>query len=360
MVGSPVRQCLNDGSWSAANFNCQPTLPVGCGDPVCPPNSYIAVAPVKQNGAYSIGDVLVFACNNGFEPSGNCNVRCQPGGIWTVTDFTCSRAQSMLNQRQCQAPDLPNHSMVLNERAVIGTTHNVGDSVQYGCAEGYTIFGTTQCASDGSWTSKSMACQPNSRGFLTIGGSRSNRMKQFQHSICNAPQSPTNASPISTSRVFTVGDFVQFACDPGYEVTGVVTCLRDGTWSAAQFKCKQATFSGASIFGSRTVVEPPRTSLSNNDGTNGRFSGLIPNLMALSGKQGRCETPATPENSQIVGKSVPVQGESRYAAGSFFIFHCKSGYRLLGDAAVTCQIDGNWTPSPVCMSARWKKAPLLN
>ena len=304
-----------------------------CPTPPLPNNAFIiqSTSPSLQ-GPFSAADVITLACQDGYVPTGrlgsvngSVQITCLQNGTWSPSRPS-DLFQCVLGAVPCPSPDLPQFSTTIKDSKTSASagTYNEGDFVQYSCQPGYTIYGTIQCRGDGKWSSASMTCQPQSRNTLPA-----NPVGPFANT-CQPPPPPSNAAPISSSAQYFTGEYVQYRCNTGYVNSGVTTCLRDGTWSAAVFICEQ---------GSGIVTLPPPGPVTTN----------FPFITRPPVSTETCPEPAVPRNSRTVAQYLPPDGSKIFPVGAFFIFQCNDGFRMVGDQIIICNLNGQWTASPTCV-----------
>ena len=230
LIGVPAIYCLRDSSWSeqprCEPFNPVTPAPVTCPPPVAPPNSYVLRnTGTRSDNRYNVGDQVQFNCNEGYNCPGSQNIiTCQTNGQWTLTTLNCQPNQRIT----CVVPILPTNAFIQGSGR---NQYSVGDTIQLGCISGYAPFGlsTLQCTADGSWSQARLVCQP---------------LRPPQQVTCRPPPTPPNAyiingSPMQPNLCYNVGDFIQFGCNPGYNITGrsTIQCQSDGTWTDSSSFC---------------------------------------------------------------------------------------------------------------------------
>ena len=72
---------------------------ITCRALVAPENGFLFLDLV-ENDQYFAGDIVIFACANGFELVGSPNLVCQSDGEWTGEEPTCKREYQCTAQRK--------------------------------------------------------------------------------------------------------------------------------------------------------------------------------------------------------------------------------------------------------------------
>ncbi|PFX23095.1 Low-density lipoprotein receptor-related protein 6, partial [Stylophora pistillata] len=99
-LGSSLRRCLMNGSWSGQNFTCQA---VTCPPLKIPPRVLL----LNDSCGNTYGSNCVFACKRGFgSPSGNVTTTCLHNGKWSRNGTNCSDVTSPSFGSSCIASPL--------------------------------------------------------------------------------------------------------------------------------------------------------------------------------------------------------------------------------------------------------------
>ncbi|XP_037088646.1 P-selectin-like, partial [Pollicipes pollicipes] len=179
---------------------------------------------------------------------------------------------------------------------------------------------------------------------------------EYRPQKCGSPDRKENTTIAGSD--FAVNRTIQYRCPEGSRVVGdaVRTCAEDGRWSGQAPSCQHVDcgpltgiekgnltmLDGRTTHGARArficqehhalLGEPVRTC-----GDDGQWSGAQPKcLYAL------CPKPEPP-----AGATMQLRGN--LTAGTEALFTCAAGHRLIGSAAITCQLGGTWSaPTPLC------------
>ncbi|XP_028169488.1 locomotion-related protein Hikaru genki isoform X2 [Ostrinia furnacalis] len=79
LVGAPGLECEPDGTWSGDTPHC---TPIYCPDPLIPENGRILTEP-SSNGKYTVGDLMIYACDEALQLLGESSVVCTENGFWS-------------------------------------------------------------------------------------------------------------------------------------------------------------------------------------------------------------------------------------------------------------------------------------
>ena len=199
-VGSMLRVCLADGSWSAGAGRCEPA---DCGALAAPEHGFV-MAP----GGTQVGQRASYACGEGYRLAGDEARECQADGSWSAAAARCEPVS-------CGALTAPQHGSLQLPAASV-----FGERARYACDAGYEIKGAAErsCQADGSWSGEAASCEPRSCGPLT---------------------DPKNGS-VSLGGSPTFGQVASYSCKSGFVLVGEASrsCGEDGRWSAAAPSCE--------------------------------------------------------------------------------------------------------------------------
>ncbi|XP_053408096.1 sushi, von Willebrand factor type A, EGF and pentraxin domain-containing protein 1-like [Mercenaria mercenaria] len=315
MTGSNISLC-SEGSWTHTTPLC--TLQ-DCGSIAQPVDGSVSLT----NGTV-FNSIAEFTCNTGYRLSGPRMRTCSDSGKWKPKQGTkcllydCGMLQNPVNGNVDQSS---------------GTTY--GQTVQFSCSVGYEIFGSSQaiCMADGTWSNAAPLCQVTDCGGLS---------------------SPDNGL-VSASQT-TFGQVATYTCAEGYSLSGTSSriCQPDGSWSSSPPLClvkdcgslPDPVFGrveySSSLYGSVAVYRcDVGYSLQGVSGRNcaadGRWSGTTPTCITID-----CGT----LSSIRFGSYKPPQ---RNVYGTTVTISCDTGYRLNGNATVTCLQTSQWSPLPSCV-----------
>ncbi|WAQ98671.1 SVEP1-like protein [Mya arenaria] len=338
--GETVLTCVADGIWSAEPSDCvceTPTAPDGgafnvtddglsvtfscgagytmsgtptfakCEDLTLPTSGDVTLVTDSQQ------TTAVYTCNVGSTLNGDSTPTCQEDGTWTADSPTC-----------VSCPSLPEVSVSTGYVNV--TSNGTTTSATYHCPDNYIVSGesTLTCGADGSWSTSTSDC------------------------VCEPP-------PTEDGRAVTVSDdemFVVFACEEGYTMVGSANtvCGTDGTgWEVDFPNCTKC----------EDLVPPTNGNVSLT--TNGTLSTLQYSCglgYSISG-EGYAEcltdgtwtltgTPTCVACSDLPAVAIPSGGFELTTDGSTTLasYSCPYGYQVLGEAMLTCGVDGMWSSEP--------------
>ncbi|XP_066265899.1 CUB and sushi domain-containing protein 3-like [Branchiostoma lanceolatum] len=321
LAGASTSTCQADGTWSSDTPTCTAAT---CTSPTAPTNG--DVSPTSDSN--SVGTVVDYSCDSGYQLAGVARSTCQADGTWYPGSTTCTAVPG------CTTPSITNGDV--NEAEVTGS-NGITKTVTFICDQGYVLDGaqTLTCLTDGNWDSPVPTCIVDSVPCASLS-------PPVHGSIQNGGQS-----------TYDYDHVLRFTCDYGYSLQGdsSITCQTDGTWTGSVPTCSVITcpqlttptngeMAGYNNVGDVKVFQchtghelqgaPNTTCL-----VTGEWSELVPNCTAV-------ECPEL---------TAPVDG-SMY--GSHFYqdianFSCDVGYDLFGSSVSMCQANGEWShPVPTC------------
>ncbi|XP_065189195.1 sushi, von Willebrand factor type A, EGF and pentraxin domain-containing protein 1-like isoform X2 [Sycon ciliatum] len=285
-----------------------------CSSQAAPSNGAIASMSLEVNG------VTIFTCNSGYNVVGSSASVCLPNGTWSTSEPTCQPIQCPAN------PVSPMNG------AVSAVGRNAFAIRTYSCSTGYQLSGatTTVCQTTGAWSGTPPTCT---------------------RVVCSGQVAPSNGAIASMS--LEINGATIFTCNAGYNVVGssASVCLPNGTWSTSPPTCQLiqcpvnpvsptngAVSSGArDAFTNRTYSCSMGYQLSGTTTTvcqtTGTWSGTPPTCTRVM-----CSGQVAPSNGAIASMSLEINGAT--------IFTCNSGYNVIGSSASVCLPTGTWSTSP--------------
>ncbi|XP_062834679.1 complement receptor type 1 isoform X4 [Anolis carolinensis] len=269
LVGNASIYCTTkdglNGVWSGRAY---------CGVIGCPsPQVENGKTEYGPSGTYRYNQRVTFGCNAGHRLIGSREIYCQVDGTW---DPPVPRCEQVIG---CKIPEIQNGRATVSQALVKPT-----GTITFECDSGYLLKGnrTIACKSDGMWDSPVPAC-----------------VMEVQ---CQLPPCVKNGNHNKQEvTIFTNGMFVEYTCNPGYNLTGerTIYCTDSGTWSSPTPLCTGC-------------LAPPQIA------------------------NGRIET-------EILGDDFPF--------GSLVTYHCDPSYFLNESATIQCLSSGTWDqPAPHCKS----------
>ncbi|KAL9989269.1 hypothetical protein ACROYT_G003802 [Oculina patagonica] len=312
LVGSWIRECQTNGTWSGNETECQAQ---DCGPLALPANgSSIGKLTVFPNK-------IVFSCDEGFILRGSDIRHCKANGTWSG------------NQTFCEAVDCGPLSAPINGSSS-GDSTVFPNSLQFNCDPGFILNGSTirTCQPNGTWS-----------GFPTVCSAVD----------CGQPQPLQNGSIIGEKTVYP--HFVYHTCDEGFILRGSpnIKCQTNGTWSKTTSFCEAkdcgtlAVPMNGSITGRETTF-PNEVNFSCDEGflLNGSTVRRCQADGSWSGTEASCEAVdcgllAVPMNGSSSGDSTVFPNS--------VLFHCDPGFILSGSSKRSCQPNGTWSGlSTIC------------
>uniref|UniRef100_UPI00398EE43F sushi, von Willebrand factor type A, EGF and pentraxin domain-containing protein 1 n=1 Tax=Pristiophorus japonicus TaxID=55135 RepID=UPI00398EE43F len=430
LIGISVRHCLQNGLWSGSVPKCEPCK---CQHPVIH-NGFT----IGQD--ISCGSLISFQCKEGFKLLGPSQVLCEAGGKWNSSLPYCGRiscggpplihnaffnGSSSLHENAITYNCFPGYTMKgkaevfctekgkwsqpyptcvplscgapppLQNAAVIGGLYTFGSRIHYRCLEGYVLEAeraTQTCLEDGSWSTHSIICKPQScplpftgvanvvvsgteftfnesiiisckEGYRLSGENRSTcQLNGFWNPpisdivcfpvSCEEPLPPSHGSIQGTS--YEYQGSVTYQCDYGYELQGDAErfCQEDGAWNGMEASCRRIICEPHSLVENAVSIRTGDSYMSNisfvcNFGyrligpqnitclANRTWSQPLPHCEEIS-----CGEPVQVTNALVRGV--------RHDVGDVATYSCYSGYMLEGSRASSCLENGTWATPPVC------------
>ncbi|XP_035382269.1 CUB and sushi domain-containing protein 3 [Electrophorus electricus] len=321
LIGDSGRNCQLSGQWSGSLPHCSGEMAGECGDPGTPAHA------TREEGTFQLRPKVRFTCAPGHTLYGSAERICFPNGTWSGRQPTCKPVQ-------CGNPGGPANGRVSR---LDGTAFS--HSVSYSCADGYRLAGSPSrvCLANGTWSGTEPNCTLIS---------------------CGDPGVPANG--LRFGELFTVGQNVSYACQPGYLMengsSSTRTCTQNGTWSGHLSTCEVVTCPPPAPIANGEVEGSLfrwGTSVSYGclDGyelsfpavltciSSGAWSGEVPLCMPKF-----CGDPGIPSHARREGQSFIFKSEVLYS--------CSAPYVLVGSSSRICQADGTWSGSqPRCIES---------
>lgn len=199
LIGSSVRTCLVNGTWSETVPICRP---IDCGDPGTPANS------VRDLTGTRLLSTVRYSCNDGYSLVGGSSIReCLSNGSWSGVTPECELVD-------CGSPAIPTPAGVLS---ISNTT--AGSSAIYTCLEGYNLVGEAErvCLNNGTWSGSVPSC--------------------IEITDCGFPDVPLLG--LIQLEDIVIGSLATYSCDEDYMLLGNQnrTCLPTGEWSGETPVC---------------------------------------------------------------------------------------------------------------------------
>ncbi|XP_072548530.1 CUB and sushi domain-containing protein 3 isoform X2 [Salminus brasiliensis] len=149
LVGSSVRICQADGTWSGTQPRCIEPTRTTCENPGTP-----EYGSLNASLGFKVGSTVRFHCQTGHLLLGSTTRTCQPDLIWSGSQPDCI-------PHSCKQPRSPPHANVLGmDLPAFGYT------LLYSCQPGFMLTGGSEhrvCRPDGSWTGKVPVCRIGSK-----------------------------------------------------------------------------------------------------------------------------------------------------------------------------------------------------
>lgn len=150
LVGSPIRVCQTNGSWSYSEPKC---VYKWCSQLGALPNGQLTVSNRTVDGVAS------YTCNKGHKLIGVRERRCLLGGKWTGEEPLCKYID-------CGSPPQPQHG----RHRLLGDSTTYESEIEYECDPNHTLIGnaTRVCTDLGTWSGVEPTCKCKYSFFFCI------------------------------------------------------------------------------------------------------------------------------------------------------------------------------------------------
>ncbi|XP_015755037.1 PREDICTED: sushi, von Willebrand factor type A, EGF and pentraxin domain-containing protein 1-like isoform X6 [Acropora digitifera] len=312
--GSSLRMCQPNGTWSGLQANC---VAVDCGQPQTLRNGSI----VGVNTVFP--SVMYLSCHEGFLLRGASQIQCEANGSWSKNSSFCEAVD-------CGSITIPKYAVPH------GSSTKFPSIIKFSCQEGFYLQGSSsrKCQANGTWTSGVLRCYGADCGQLSPpeNGWMSGSKTSYPHNV-------------------------SFTCRSGFILVGSSqrTCLRNGTWSGEEPTCLALWCSYVPKVPLHAYQTWGTDKLRHEHGENiyysckpGYIMQGIPKRQCVKGMWSpikfrcsapSCSAPGTPSLSYITAAR---GSQSKYLDGEKVYYSCRSGYELAGIPEIECK-NGVWT-----------------
>ena len=142
LVGSSIRECLRNETWSDDTPECEL---VDCGSPDIPnPAGVVFISNT------TVGSSVIYTCLGGYDLVGEPERVCLNNGTWSGEVPSCMVTATT----NCGFPELPLLGIADFDDIVVGSV------AIYSCIEGYMVLGNQNrtCLSSGEWSGETPVC----------------------------------------------------------------------------------------------------------------------------------------------------------------------------------------------------------
>ncbi|XP_070764544.1 P-selectin [Enoplosus armatus] len=343
LEGVPQLLCQASGLWNHPVPLCQVEQ--------CPALNHTDISAGSMNcshpiAPYSYNSTCEVRCDEGYEPSGQDQIRCDHTGQWTasVPECTVKRCSSIF-------------SPVTGNMTCVDTLEpfSFGSRCNFTCQEGYYLTGddTLTCLASGQWSKPTPTC--TAKRCPTLNSSSHGSL------VCSAPHGE-----------FSFGSQCTTICEEGFVLNGTADteCTSLGKWSADIPRClaKRCPTLNSSSHGSLVCSEPHEefsfgsqctTTCEEGFVLNGTADTECTSLGKWSTDIPRCLAKRCPTlNSSSHGSLVCSAPHGEFSFGSQCTTTCEEGFVLNGTADTECTSLGKWSADiPRCLA---KRCPTLN
>ncbi|XP_032808661.2 CUB and sushi domain-containing protein 3-like isoform X1 [Petromyzon marinus] len=146
LVGSSLRMCTADGTWSGTQPRCIDPL-----QNTCPNPGALQFGELNSTFGFQVGSKVKFRCGKGYHILGSTTRSCQSDYVWSGTRPQCI-------PHSCRQLETP-------ENADVGAVElpGLGYTLMYSCQPGFYLAGGSEhrsCRPDGTWSGKTPICHP--------------------------------------------------------------------------------------------------------------------------------------------------------------------------------------------------------
>ncbi|KAM7347402.1 CUB and Sushi multiple domains furrowed [Cochliomyia hominivorax] len=338
LIGNENRTCELEG-WTGKQPEC---LVDWCPEP-----------PEIQGGTVKVtdkraGSTATYECETGYVLVGEPVISCGLGGEWSSKAPSCRFVD-------CGSPARPDHGIAV----LINSSTTVGSMVKYECEDDYWIDGPSElyCTKEGKWSGDAPVCE-----LVT----------------CDTPHVPPGSFVVGYD--YNVHSKITYNCDPGHVLRGnpILECLDTGDWSTDAPFCEYIDCGtitpvpyGIHKYTTNTTYVGSEVTFSCSQSH--KLSGVPKRICLESGvwsdsspkcEEIRCSEPALAPhsllsvtgNDRMYGRTLIRTSESSsnsaqtYRIGALAKYRCERGYKMMGEALVTCEDNGKWSGNvPECV-----------
>ncbi|XP_073332412.1 P-selectin [Pagrus major] len=336
LVGVSQLFCQASGHWSHPFPLCQAEQ--------CPALNHTNIDAGSMNcshpiAPYSYNSTCEVQCDEGYEPSGHKQIRCDHTGQWTASVPACK-------VKKCSPILFPNTGNMTCVDAL--EPFSFGSWCDFTCQEGYNLTGdnTLTCLASKQWSKPTPTC--------TVVQ-------------CDSLKAPSHASlqchdPLGA---YSYGSICTVQCEEGFDLIGrnMTKCASQGNWTHALPSCQAKRCN---------PINPPHGSVSCHDPNvpfsfgsrctvacdegfillNGTASTECNSLGMWSADIAHCLAKRCPTlNSPSHGFLICSDPNEEFSFGSRCTSTCQEGFVLNGTAATECTSLGTWsTDIPRCLA----------
>nr|XP_032810000.1 sushi, von Willebrand factor type A, EGF and pentraxin domain-containing protein 1-like isoform X1 [Petromyzon marinus] len=311
-------QCVANGTWGELNYWCERKT--------CSPK------PIDQGsytGGISFGDTITYTCDDGYALTGKTyQLTCMADGTWNPVD-----------PPDCQPVSCP--EIDLTEKLVfqLSLQYQYGSRVTYSCEAGFSLIGDSfrDCLESGKWSGSKPICKDVK---------------------CKTPQWDISHGQAMGERkeAYKYNDIVRYECSARYRAEpSEIHCTESNEWSAT-VNCVLTGCHSPPLIGNGDVVQPKSEYAMGDSASYKCRKGyrLEGSETAVCRENYQWTQPPTcasvtcgPPATVINGK-IKEQAKTPYAYGDRVSYICDDTYHLVGNGEITCQNNGQWSPSPSC------------
>ncbi|XP_065195862.1 sushi, von Willebrand factor type A, EGF and pentraxin domain-containing protein 1-like isoform X1 [Sycon ciliatum] len=219
LVGTDIRTCMADGTWSGATSAC---FRRNCGKPAVPRSGHM------QGSAFRFGDSVQYSCDDGHRLLGSKSRRCLATGKWSGSAPSCRIVH-------CGPPPAMENTETVGNAFVFGSVLRVECSTGYVDTQQEGNSGSLKCNKDGQWHGRMLNC---TLVQCTVPASPRNGRIEYSDTAIGTG---IGRRPISAGRVLPMDSCIQYQCNPGYSLVRaqpVRCCSSTARWTGSAPTCQ--------------------------------------------------------------------------------------------------------------------------
>lgn len=373
--GSSVIACQYDQTWNTSEILCEK---VRCSVP-----GYFLNGGIKGTD-FTYGAQITYGCLEGYLLVGERSRTCGANGRWEGTEPLCKRITC------------PNDDVLANGY-IEGRDHSYQAVRLYRCMRGYRLVGDSRrtCQSDGQWSGRQVEClivscglpERPDNGYASVNHTTyesvaehrcdkgyelyGDKYRMCDHNgwwtgfvptcvmiTCIEPPPLPNGRATYVSR--SLGSVVTYTCNSRYALVGVGErwCEDDRMWSGETPVCRLRVCpdlrvaSNVRFLGNDFSVGSTVEFYCGGAGyaVTGKRSLVCLQNETWNGRAPTCERVSCPAPPALTNAVVATES---YRYGDVVTYACHRGYRMQGEASISCDANGRWSNVTAVCNAVW-------
>ncbi|XP_051060048.1 C4b-binding protein alpha chain isoform X2 [Phodopus roborovskii] len=293
----------------------------------------------KHNGGYedvyTYGSSVTYRCDPTFSLVGNASITCtvvnKTVGVWSPSPPTCERIR-------CPQPNVSHRIITSGFR----TTYKYKDSISFACPKWSILRGKNiiHCGADGNWNFPPPFCE--------LTGCTN---------IPNIPHASWLKNLNPQKDLYPVGTVLHYQCHPGYEPSTkepmTVVCKGDLSWSpfkgCKEVCCPEPDPNNVRVIGhEKTHPKNDCTYFYDDTVTYKCHNDLVFSATCKSDGTWNPKTPLCDKNCGFPSNIAHGRIKSKSFFSTMVTYECDKGYRLVGQASISCLLPGWFSAPPKC------------